>query len=91
MLYSILMWVLFGLVAGAIAKFIMPGNQSMGWLTTSILGIVGAIVGGYLVTAILGIRPASEGDWFHIQPMISAVLGSLLVLWIYGMLTNRRG
>jgi uncharacterized membrane protein YeaQ/YmgE (transglycosylase-associated protein family) len=45
---GILTWILFGLIAGAIAKFIMPGNQGMGWLLTIILGIVGAYVGAFV-------------------------------------------
>ena len=45
---GILTWIIFGLIAGAIAKFIMPGNQGMGWLMTIILGIVGAFVGGWI-------------------------------------------
>ena len=45
---GILTWIIFGLIAGAIAKFVMPGNQGMGWLMTIILGIVGAFVGGWI-------------------------------------------
>ena len=45
---SVLVWIIFGLIAGAIAKFIMPGNQNMGWLMTIILGIVGAYVGAFV-------------------------------------------
>lgn len=90
MIYSIIMWVLFGLVAGAIAKMIMPGNQNMGWLQTSILGIVGSFVGGITVSQLLGIRSASDGDWFHIQPMISAVVGAILILWIFGKFGGKK-
>lgn len=82
---GILGWIIFGLIAGAIAKFIMPGNQNMGWLMTIILGIVGAFVGGF-VGSLIGIGTV---DSFSIGNMALAVVGALLVLWIYGMATKR--
>lgn len=82
---EILTWIIFGLIAGAIAKMIMPGNQNMGWLMTIILGIVGAFVGGF-IGSLIGWGSVEE---FNIKSMITAVLGALLILWIYGMATNR--
>lgn len=82
---GILTWIIFGLIAGAIAKFVMPGNQGMGWLMTIILGIVGAFVGGW-IGSMLGWGTVDELD---IKSMFLAVLGALLVLWIYGMATRR--
>ena len=82
---GILTWIIFGLIAGAIAKFIMPGNQGMGWLMTIILGIVGAFVGGW-IGSMLGWGTVAE---FDIKSMFLAVVGALLVLWIYGMATRR--
>ncbi|MGC4128304.1 MAG: GlsB/YeaQ/YmgE family stress response membrane protein [Bergeyella sp.] len=82
---GILSWIIFGLVAGAIAKFIMPGNQNMGWLWTIILGIVGAFVGGW-IGSFLGWGTA---DSFDFRSMLLAVGGALLVLWIYGIATKR--
>ena len=82
---GILTWIIFGLIAGAIAKFIMPGNQGMGWLMTIILGIVGAFVGGW-IGSMLGWGTVDE---FDIKSMLLAVGGALLVLWIYGMATRR--
>ena len=82
---GILTWILFGLIAGAIAKFIMPGNQNMGWLLTIILGIVGAFVGGF-VGSLLGMGTV---DTFDIGSMALAVVGALIVLWVYGMATKR--
>lgn len=84
---SILGWIIFGLIAGAIAKFIMPGNQGMGWVMTIILGIVGAFVGGAIGTYVLG---WGDVNAFDFRSMLLAVLGALLVLWIVGM-ASRRG
>ncbi len=85
-MWSILAWVLFGLVIGAVAKLVMPGNQNMGWLMTIILGIVGSMVGGF-VAGLLGI--GQDGNMWDIGSIAISVLGALLVLFIYGKLTNR--
>jgi len=82
---GILTWIIFGLIAGAIAKFIMPGNQGMGWLMTIILGIVGAFVGGF-IGSLLGWGSIEEFDF---KSILLAVVGALVVLWIYGMATKR--
>lgn len=82
---GILTWIIFGLIAGAIAKFIMPGNQGMGWLMTIILGIVGAFVGGW-IGSMLGWGTVND---FDIKSMLLAVVGALVVLWIYGIATRR--
>lgn len=82
---GVLTWIIFGLVAGAIAKLIMPGNQNMGWLWTIILGIVGAYVGAF-VGQLLGLGDVTG---FNVGSMLLAVGGSLIVLWLYGMATKR--
>ena len=82
---GILTWIIFGLIAGAIAKFIMPGNQGMGWVLTIILGIVGAFVGGW-IGSMLGWGTVNDFDF---RSIILAVVGALLVLWVYGMATKR--
>ncbi len=82
---GILTWIIFGLIAGAIAKFIMPGNQGMGWLMTIILGIAGAFVGGW-IGSMLGWGTVNDFDF---KSMLLAVVGALLVLWIYGMVTKK--
>ena len=83
---GILAWLLFGLIVGAIAKFIMPGAQGGGWIITIILGIVGAMVGGW-VGGMLGLGTADE---FSIGGIAMAVLGAIIVLFIYGALTKGR-
>ncbi len=74
---TIIGYIVIGLLGGAIAKAIMPGEQGGGWFKTMLLGIVGALVGGFLGGAILGV---SYGAIFSIRGLIFSVLGALLVL-----------
>lgn len=78
---GILTWVLLGLVAGAIAKLIHPGDDPGGWIITIIIGIVGAVLGGYIATAI-GFGTVTG---FNLGSILIAVLGALLLLVIYRM------
>jgi uncharacterized membrane protein YeaQ/YmgE (transglycosylase-associated protein family) len=83
---GILLWALFGLIAGAIAKFVMPGKGPGGILVTIALGIVGAVVGGF-IGAQLGFGDISG---FDLRSMLLAVGGGVLVLFIYGLVTKGR-
>ncbi len=83
---GILTWIIFGLLAGALAKLVMPGNQSNNWLTTILLGIVGAVVGGFIATA-LGFGGVSG---FNMYSLLIAIGGSLLLLWLYATLNRPR-
>ena len=85
---GIIAWIILGLAAGAIAKAILPGSQGGGWVITLILGIVGALLGGFLGSAIFGV--GLEG-FFDITTWLLAIGGAIVVLLIYGLLTNRRG
>jgi uncharacterized membrane protein YeaQ/YmgE (transglycosylase-associated protein family) len=80
-------FLLLGLIAGAIAKLILPGRQAGGWLITLILGVVGALLGGFLGSLIFN---APLEDFFSIQTWVLAIVGSLIVLVIYGALTKGR-
>jgi uncharacterized membrane protein YeaQ/YmgE (transglycosylase-associated protein family) len=76
----------FGLVAGAIARFLVPGKAPGGILVTIALGIIGAVVGGFI-----GAQLFSEGiSGFDFRSMLLAVGGGVLVLFIYGLLTRAR-
>ena len=83
---GILLWVVFGLIAGAIARFLMPGKTPGGILVTIALGIVGALVGGF-IGAQLGIGGITE---FNLQSVLLAVGGGVLVLFVFGLLTRAR-
>jgi uncharacterized membrane protein YeaQ/YmgE (transglycosylase-associated protein family) len=83
---GILLWVVFGLIAGAIAKFLMPGNAPGGIVATIILGIIGAVVGGFLGT-LVGFGDISG---FDLRSMALAVGGGIVVLLIYGLVSKGR-
>ncbi len=84
---GILSWIVFGLIAGALAKFIMPGRQGGGIILTSVLGVVGALVGGFLSTHLLGLGDISG---FDLRSMAIAVGGALLALVVYGLIVRNR-
>lgn len=85
---GIIAWIVLGLIAGALAKLIYPGYQAGGIFATIGLGIVGAVVGGY-VGQMLGIGGASAAGTLSIPAIITAILGALLVLFIWGLVTRR--
>lgn len=87
---TIIFYIIIGLLAGAIAKFIMPGRQGGGILTTIILGIIGALVGGLLTNLLMNgsLSFAINGGFW--LTLLIAVIGALIVLFIYGMVTKRR-
>jgi uncharacterized membrane protein YeaQ/YmgE (transglycosylase-associated protein family) len=82
---GILGWIVLGLIAGAIAKAILPGRQRSGWLVTLLLGIVGALLGGFLGSAIFNV---GLGSFFEIRTWLLAIAGSLIVLLIWGLVTR---
>ncbi|HYI34682.1 MAG TPA: GlsB/YeaQ/YmgE family stress response membrane protein [Glaciibacter sp.] len=84
---SFIAFLILGLIAGAIAKAILPGRQGGGWFITLLLGVVGALLGGWLAGLIFGIN--LEG-FFDITTWIIAILGSIIVLLIYGLITRNR-
>lgn len=82
---SVISWLVFGLVVGAIARLLMPGRQDMSWFATALLGIVGSVIGGVASFLIFGnpegkINPAG---W------IMSVIGAIVVVLIYGRLKAR--
>jgi len=82
---GILWTIIIGFIAGVIAKFIMPGdNEPSGFILTAVLGIVGAFVATYMGQVLGWYRPG-EGAGF-----IGAVVGSIIVLFVYGLIAGRR-
>lgn len=84
---SILAWIVVGLIAGAIAKMLMPGNDPGGIIVTVLLGIAGAVVGGFVAVAL----NISNGiDDFDIGTIVLAILGAMLILFAYRMVAGQR-
>ena len=84
---GLIAWIVLGLIAGAIAKALMPGRDPGGCIITIIIGIVGALLGGFLAT-LLGFGGLAGGlDW---RNLIIAILGSMVLLVIWRMLRGRR-
>ena len=80
---SIIVTIIVGFIVGLIARAIMPGNQAMGWIMTTILGIVGSLVASYGGAA-LGLYPAgSPVGW------IASITGAIVVLFLYGLVTKK--
>lgn len=85
---GIIGWLILGLLAGAIAKLILPGRQGGGWVITLVLGVVGALLGGFIGSAIFGVGVDS---FFSLSTWLLAIGGALIVLVIYGAVTGRKG
>lgn len=83
---SILMFILFGLIVGLLARAIMPGKQSMGFVATALVGIAGSFVGG-IVGNLIGGGPLLE---LHSAGFVGSILGALAVLAIMGWAGRRR-
>lgn len=81
-----LVWIVFGLIAGAIAKFIHPGKDPGGWIGSIIIGILGAILGGWIGTS-LGLGDVSGFDF---KSFLLAIGGSVILLALYRMLTKKK-
>jgi uncharacterized membrane protein YeaQ/YmgE (transglycosylase-associated protein family) len=80
-------WIVLGLVAGAIAKLIMPGKDPGGCIVTMLLGVIGAVIGGYLGSRFFG--RGLETFW-NLQTWIVAIIGSLILLGIYRLIIGSR-
>jgi uncharacterized membrane protein YeaQ/YmgE (transglycosylase-associated protein family) len=80
-------WIILGLIAGGIAKAIMPGKQAVGCLPTLILGVVGGVLGGWIGSAVFHV---SIDRFWSLNTWALAVLGSVIVLFIWGLVTRNR-
>lgn len=76
---GIFSWILLGLIAGILAKFIMPGKDESGFIVTTLLGIAGAFIGGW-IGSIVGLGTVGE---FSLSSLTTAVVGALVLLFVY--------
>ena len=81
---GILAWIVLGLIAGVIAKALMPGKDPGGIIVTMLIGIVGAFIGGFVGNVITG----SGLNGFSLWSIILAIVGAMLLLWIYRLTTR---
>ena len=84
---GIIAFVILGLLAGAIAKALLPGDDPGGLIVTTIIGIVGAILGGLLAAALFGAHPLD--DFFDISTWLTAIVGSIILLLLYRLIAGR--
>ena len=81
---SFIIMIIVGFIVGLIARAIMPGKQSMGFILTTILGIVGAVVAGFLGQSLGWYAPGEPAGW------IASVIGAIIVLFVVGLFTRNR-
>ena len=81
-------WLVIGLIAGLLARMLVPGRQPMGWLLTIGLGLLGSIVGGLISTAVFGTDPRDPG--FHPGGLVMSTIGAVITLGLYVAVAQRR-
>ena len=83
---GIIAFLILGLLAGAIAKAILPGDDPGGIIVTMAIGVVGALLGGFLAAALFNAEPLDE--FFDISTWLTAIVGAMLLLFVYRMVTG---
>ena len=83
---GIIAWIVVGLIAGILAKWVMPGPDPGGIITTILIGVVGALVGGFVVDSLLG-GPGVSG--INLTSILVATLGAIILLAVYRLITRR--
>jgi uncharacterized membrane protein YeaQ/YmgE (transglycosylase-associated protein family) len=83
-MFSILGWIVFGLIVGVLAKLVMPGRDPGGFIITILLGIAGAVLGGFIGRAACWYGPADTAGFFL------SLIGAILLLWLYRQFLVRR-
>ena len=86
---GIIGWIILGLLAGALAKLILPGDQPGGFIVTTIVGVIGAVVAGFIAQAIGFGDPIDE--FFDISTWIAAIIGAIVLLLIWQWVAGRSG
>jgi uncharacterized membrane protein YeaQ/YmgE (transglycosylase-associated protein family) len=86
---GIIGWIVIGLLAGAIAKLLIPGDQPGGFIVTAIVGVVGALIAGFVAQALGFGDPIDE--FFDLSTWVAAVIGAVVLLLIWQAVARRRG
>jgi uncharacterized membrane protein YeaQ/YmgE (transglycosylase-associated protein family) len=86
---GIIGFIVLGLIAGAIAKAIMPGDDPGGVVVTMLIGVAGALLAGFLAAALFDADPLDE--FFDISTWLTAIVGALVILFVYKQVVGRRG
>ena len=84
---GIIGWIVLGFLAGVIAKAIMPGGEAIGFIVTILLGVAGALLGGFLATA-FGLEDPID-EFFDLSTWLAAIIGSLLILFTWNAIRQR--
>ena len=84
---GIIAFIILGLIGGAIAKALLPGDDPGGFIVTAIIGIVGALLGGFLAAALFDADPLDE--FFDISSWLTAIVGAMILLIAYRMIAGR--
>jgi uncharacterized membrane protein YeaQ/YmgE (transglycosylase-associated protein family) len=87
-LVGIIAFLILGLLAGAIAKMLLPGDDPGGFIVTMIIGVVGALLGGFLAGLLFDVEPLD--NFFDLSTWLTAIVGSIILLLIYRMVAGRR-
>ncbi|NKZ02787.1 GlsB/YeaQ/YmgE family stress response membrane protein [Actinomadura latina] len=85
---GIIAWIILGLVAGVIAKALVPGRDPQGLIITTLIGVAGALLGGFLATRLFDVDGVQ--GFFDLSTWITAIAGSALLLLAYHLITSRR-
>jgi uncharacterized membrane protein YeaQ/YmgE (transglycosylase-associated protein family) len=83
---GIIAWIIFGFIVGLIARAVVPGKQSMGFVLTTVLGVAGSLIGGLVASALSGGRATG----FHASGFIGSLIGAVILLVIAGMVMSPR-
>ena len=85
---GIIAFIILGLLAGALAKALLPGDDPGGFIVTALIGVAGALIGGFLAGALFNADPMDE--FFDISTWLTAIVGSIVLLLIYRLFTGRQ-
>ena len=85
---GIIAFIILGLLAGAVAKALLPGDDPGGFIVTAIIGVVGALLGGFLAGVLFDADPMDE--FFDISTWLTAIVGSIVLLLVYRLVAGRR-